>query len=85
MGRVLLLVVAVLSSSSIAAAQESAEEFESKLGYRTGTVDVGDGLVMLRLPEGFRFIGPEGSKRLLVDAWGNPADVAEEVLAHAPA
>ena len=80
MGRVLLFVVAVLSSSSIAAAQETAEEFESKLGYRTGTIDVGDGLATLRLPDGFRFIGPEGSKRLLVDAWGNPADVAEDVL-----
>jgi uncharacterized membrane-anchored protein len=79
-GLVLLLVVAVLSSSSIAAAQETAEEFESKLGYRTGTIDVGDGLATLRLPDGFRFIGPEGSKRLLVDAWGNPADVAEDVL-----
>jgi uncharacterized membrane-anchored protein len=79
-GRVLLLVVAVLSSSSIAAAQETPEEFESKLGYRTGTIDVGDGLATLRLPEGFRFIGPDGSKRLLVDAWGNPADVAEDVL-----
>ena len=80
MGRVLLLVVAVLSLSSMAAAQETAEEFESKLGYRTGTIDVGDGLATLRLPEGFRFVGPEGSKRLLVEAWGNPADVADDVL-----
>ena len=79
MGRVLLFVVAVLSSS-IASAQETAEEFESKLGYRTGTVDVGDGLATLRLPDSFRFIGPEGSKRLLVDAWGNPAETAEDVL-----
>jgi uncharacterized membrane-anchored protein len=78
-GRVLLFVVAVLSSS-IASAQETAEEFESKLGYRTGVVDVGDGLATLRLPDSFRFIGPEGSKRLLVDAWGNPAETAEDVL-----
>ena len=32
------------------------------------------------MPDSSRFIGPESSKRLLVDAWGNPPVVAEGVL-----
>jgi len=56
------------------------EEFESKLGYQTGTVTLKNGLATIRLPESFRFIGPEGSRRLLVEAWGNPPAAAEDVL-----
>jgi hypothetical protein len=28
----------------------------------------------------FRFLGPEGARRLLVDAWGNPPEAAEGTL-----
>jgi uncharacterized membrane-anchored protein len=80
-GRALFVAVALVSlSSSTVAAQGTAEEFEAKLGYRTGTIDVGDGLATLRLPDTFRFIGPEGSRRLLVEAWGNPSEAADDVL-----
>jgi uncharacterized membrane-anchored protein len=58
----------------------TAEEFEAKLGYQTGTITLANGLATLRLPESFRFIGPEGSRRLLTDAWGNPPDASEGVL-----
>jgi uncharacterized membrane-anchored protein len=56
------------------------EEFEAKLGYQTGTVGLGDGLATLRLPESFRFVGPEGSRRLLTNAWGNPPGTADGTL-----
>jgi uncharacterized membrane-anchored protein len=56
------------------------EEFEAKLGYQTGTVTVSGGIATIRLPESFRFIGPEGSRRLLTQAWGNPPESAEGVL-----
>ena len=56
------------------------EEFEAKLGYQTGTVTLKSGLATIRLPESFRFIGPDGSRRLLVEAWGNPPAAAEDVL-----
>ncbi|HET8947682.1 MAG TPA: DUF2167 domain-containing protein [Candidatus Polarisedimenticolia bacterium] len=58
----------------------SAEEFEAKLGYQTGTVTLEGGIATLRLPESFRFIGPEGSRRLLTEAWGNPPQAAQGVL-----
>jgi uncharacterized membrane-anchored protein len=57
-----------------------AEEFEAKLGYQTGTVSLRGGMATLRLPESFRFIGPEGSRRLLTEGWGNPPAAANRVL-----
>lgn len=57
----------------------TAEEFEAKLGYQTGSINLAGGLATLNLPESFRYIGPEGSKRLLT-AWGNPPGAAEGVL-----
>jgi uncharacterized membrane-anchored protein len=56
------------------------EEFEAKLGYQTGTVKLAGGMTTIRLPESFRFIGPEGSNRLLTEAWGNPPGAAQGVL-----
>jgi uncharacterized membrane-anchored protein len=70
------------SASTVGAqsTRETAEEFEAKLGYRTGTVTLEGGLASIRVPSSFRFIGPEGSERLLVKGWGNPPDSAEGVL-----
>lgn len=40
--------------------------------YRTGTVDLNDGMARLTVPAGFKYLDPTQSKRLLVDIWGNP-------------
>ncbi len=56
------------------------EEFEAKLGYETGTITLPGGLATLRLPESFRFLGPEGARRLLTEGWGNPPATAEGAL-----
>ncbi len=80
---VALTVVAPVASPAQEAPQaqkETAEEFEAKLGYQTGTVSIKNGLATIRLPNTFRFIGPEGSRRLLTEAWGNPKETAEGVL-----
>lgn len=58
----------------------TAEEFEARLGYETGTINLTGGMATIRLPETFRFLGPEGSRRLLTQAWGNPEDAADGVL-----
>ncbi len=46
--------------------------FERTLKYQTGEVQVGDGLASLKLSDQFRYLDPQESQRLLVDAWGNP-------------
>jgi len=56
------------------------EEFEAKLGYQTGTVTIGGGIATIAVPPSFRYIGPEGSRRLLTQAWGNPPESADGVL-----
>jgi uncharacterized membrane-anchored protein len=56
------------------------EEFEAKLGYQTGNVTIGGGIATIAVPESFRFTGPEGSRRLLTQAWGNPPESADGVL-----
>jgi uncharacterized membrane-anchored protein len=75
----------VLAGSRPLAAQgpnrdRAAEEFEAKLGYQTGTVTLGGGMATLRLPASFRFLGPEGARRLLTEGWDNPPDSAHRVL-----
>jgi uncharacterized membrane-anchored protein len=60
--------------------QITAEEFEAKLGYKTGTINLPGGMATIRLPQSFRFLGEEGSRRLLTEAWGNPPAAAEGVI-----
>ena len=56
---------------------DSPEQFLATLAPTSGRVTVGKDLATLNVPDSSRFIGPESSKRLLVDAWGNPPAVAE--------
>lgn len=77
----LLLVITVgVVQAQDPALSTTPEEFESKLGYQTGTVTLKGGMATIRLPQSFRFIGPEGSRRLLTEAWGNPPGSADGVL-----
>jgi uncharacterized membrane-anchored protein len=58
-----------------AAAEEkemTPEEFEASLKFQRGKVTLRDGLAVLTVPAGFRYLDPEQTERLLVDAWGNP-------------
>jgi uncharacterized membrane-anchored protein len=58
----------------------TSEEFEAKLDYQTGTITLPEGIAVIRLPESFRFIGNEGSRRVLTEVWGNPPGSADDVL-----
>jgi uncharacterized membrane-anchored protein len=82
---VLVVVMCALPASAQEPAPEpektmTAEEFEAGLGYQTGTIHLKDGLATLNLPESFRFLPPEGARRLLTEAWGNPPQAAAGVL-----
>lgn len=77
---VLLLTPLPLLAQGGHQATETPEEFMAKLAPRSGTVVVGDSLATLHVPEQFRFLGPEASRRLLVDGWGNPPKAVEGTL-----
>lgn len=56
------------------------DEFVAKLGFKTGAVTLTGGIATIRVPEKFRFINEEGSRRLLTEAWGNPPAAVDGVL-----
>lgn len=51
----------------------SEAQFESSLKYQTGEVVLPGGIATLKVPDSFRYLGPEDAERVLVDAWGNPS------------
>jgi len=77
---VILVFVTATGAHAQGPQSSTAEEFEAKLGYQTGTVTLKDGMAKIQLPASFRFIGPDGSRRLLTEAWGNPPGAADGVL-----
>lgn len=57
-----------------AAPTEAAEETSliDTFDLKTGAVELPNGMVKMEVPDGFRYIGPEDSKRFLEEGWGNP-------------
>ncbi len=70
----------LLGGGSLASAEDSgatppkmtAEEFVASLKFQSGKVDLPNGIATLDLPPTFRYLNPEDSERVLVNAWGNP-------------
>jgi Uncharacterized membrane-anchored protein conserved in bacteria len=79
-GVLLLLMGVALGAQDAGGAGMTAEEFESKLGYQTGTITLPGSIATIQVPDSFRFLGAEGSKRLLTQGWGNPPSAAEGVV-----
>ena len=52
--------------------QKAIDSLDKSFTYQTGTIDLGDGLATLNVPEGFKFLDREQSKKVLTDLWGNP-------------
>lgn len=46
--------------------------FEASLKYQQGKIVLPNGKAELNLSEKFRYLSPEDTERLLVEAWGNP-------------
>jgi uncharacterized membrane-anchored protein len=45
---------------------------ERSLRYRTGDIELADGLALVRLPEGYRYLDEGETDKVLTDLWGNP-------------
>jgi uncharacterized membrane-anchored protein len=50
------------------------------LQWQTGTITIGDALATMTTPEGFRFLGPNDTKYILTDLWGNPKEASDDAL-----
>jgi uncharacterized membrane-anchored protein len=73
-GVLVLLGTLLASASASAGAQEqmTAEEFLASLTFHEGDITLPGGVASLSLPEGFHYLSPEDTERVLVTAWGNP-------------
>ncbi|QSX37242.1 DUF2167 domain-containing protein [Shewanella sedimentimangrovi] len=56
-----------------AAYQAWAEEFVASLTPEKGTIVLPGGKATLEVPDNFYYLNPEDSRRVLEEAWGNPA------------
>ncbi|WP_088342637.1 MULTISPECIES: DUF2167 domain-containing protein [Rhodomicrobium] len=56
------------------------QQFLESLDYQDGAVTLGDSGVRLNVPRGFYYLSPEHSRRVIVDAWGNPPGAGDGVL-----
>jgi uncharacterized membrane-anchored protein len=52
---------------------------DGELTYQTGDVTIADGLATLRLGEGFRYLGPDDARRVIVQMWENPPENGESL------
>jgi len=50
----------------------TATEFLATLHYQGGKITLPNGIATLNLPDNFKYLSPDDTERVLVDAWGNP-------------
>lgn len=72
------IALVLLFASAVQAADanqpgQSAEAFEASLHYAGGEIALPGGIARLALSSDFRYLPPEDTERVLVEAWGNPA------------
>ena len=53
---------------------EQTKEILDGLKWTSGPVVLGNGIANLNLTPDFRYLGPEDTKKVLVDIWGNNQD-----------
>ena len=64
--------LALAEETTAPASSMSADEFLATLKFQSGKIELPGGIASLNLPETFRYLNPEDSERVLVEAWGNP-------------
>ena len=67
----LLWICPVLFAQQPSRAQEI-EKIEAELKWVTGRVVLGNNLAEINLTSDFRYLGPEDTRKVIVDLWGNP-------------
>lgn len=68
----ILLLPALALATAPEAPQAPAEDLLESLKLQTGAIDLPNGVAALDVPDTFRYIGPEDTKRFLEEGWGNP-------------
>lgn len=66
------LTIAALMAQAPPAKKVTRQEFEAKLHYQRGKIELSGGIATLKLDENFRFLNGEDAEKVLTEAWGNP-------------
>jgi uncharacterized membrane-anchored protein len=66
------LLLTVVCGGAQAQEQITAEAFLASLNFQKGAITLPGGVASLSLPEGFHYLSPQDTERVLVTAWGNP-------------
>ncbi|MFZ6815410.1 DUF2167 domain-containing protein [Undibacterium sp. Rencai35W] len=77
LGMIITVAFSMLLTPAIQAADApekkmTAEEFVASLKFQQGKITVPNGIANLNLSPSFRYLSPEDTEKVLVDAWGNP-------------
>lgn len=61
---------------SLTAKQEQSwrDSVEQSMKYETGQIKISDGIALLNIPQGFKFLNATQSQYVLSELWGNPPD-----------
>ena len=73
--RCLVWLGGLLTAFSVTAQEQkqiTAEEFLASLNFQKGAITLPGDVASLDLPDGFHYLSPEDTERVLVTAWGNP-------------
>lgn len=71
--RIVALSCALLVAFSVTAQEQiTAEEFLASLNFQKGAITLPGDFASLTLPDGFHYLSPEDTEKVLVMAWGNP-------------
>jgi len=60
------------------------DALRSRLKYQSGSIQLRDGIAIIKLTENFRYLDPAGTETLLTGIWGNPASQAKILGAIVP-
>lgn len=58
-------------STKIKETLQQIADIESKLSYKTGTIDLGNGLATLIVPAGYKYLGSKDAQYIVEEVWGN--------------
>ncbi len=57
-----------------------ADSVEATMVFEVGTIELGDGIAILQVPEGYKYLNAEQSEYVLTDLWGNPPSTSLGML-----
>ena len=61
-----------ISLAEVEAYMAKLDSIEKSFQWQEGTVEIGDGLATIQVPDGYKYLNPEQSSFVLTDLWGNP-------------